>query len=65
MTELIGLLLAFVCFAIEAIALGLAVAAWGTPAPAGLRLARGTAVTVGIACIVLAAIHPASTLIYH
>lgn len=58
MAAVCGLLLAFVCMTIVAIALGLAVAAWGTPAPAGLRLARGTAVTVGFACIALAAFHP-------
>lgn len=58
MASVAGLFLAFVYMSIVAIALGLAVAAWSTPAPAGLRLARGTAVTVGIACIVLAAVQP-------
>lgn len=58
MAAVCGLLLAFVCMTIVAIALGLAVAAWGTPAPASLRIARGTAVTVGFACIALAATQP-------
>lgn len=56
----VSIVLTLVYFSIVAIALGLAVAAWGTPAPPGLRLARGSAVTVGIACIALAALHPIS-----
>ena len=54
----VGIVLALVCFSIVATALGIALAAWGTPAPVGLRLARGSVVTVGLACIALAALHP-------
>lgn len=58
MSAAVGVVLALVYFTIVAIGLGLAVAAWGTPAPASLRLARGSAVTIGLACIAVAAVHP-------
>jgi hypothetical protein len=54
----VGIVLTLVYLTIVAIAFGLAVAAWGTPAPAGLRLARGSAVTIGLTVVTLAAVHP-------
>lgn len=54
-----GFLLAVVCIAIVALALGLAVAVWGDIEPTwGPRIARGTAVTVGVTCLLLAVAHP-------
>ncbi|WP_329336126.1 hypothetical protein OG252_13200 [Streptomyces sp. NBC_01352] len=51
-----GFLLALVCIAIVALAFGLAVAAWSSFEPTwGPRIARGTAVTVGVTCLLLAA----------
>lgn len=52
-----GFLLALVCIAIVALALGLAVAAWSTfETTWGPRIVRGTAVTVGFTCLLLAAL---------
>jgi hypothetical protein len=54
-----GLVLAIVCIAIVALALGLAVASWGHADPTWApRLARGAAVTVGTTCLLLSALHP-------
>lgn len=56
-----GLLLAIVCIAIVAVALGVAVASWDGHTPSWApRLARGAAVTVGAALLLLAALHPAA-----
>jgi hypothetical protein len=54
-----GFLLAVVCIAIVALALGLAAATWSSSEPTwGPRIARGTAITVGVALLLLAAVHP-------
>lgn len=54
-----GLVLAITCIAIVALALGLAVASWGSTTPAwSLRIARGVVVTVGATCLLLSALHP-------
>lgn len=59
-----GLLLAIACIAIVAVALGIAVASWSSDEPAwGPRVLRGAAITLGVACLLLAALHPAATLI--
>jgi hypothetical protein len=56
----VGLLLAVVCIAIVAVALGLAAATWGQAGGWAARIAAGAAVTVGAACLCLAALHSAA-----
>ncbi|WP_371579451.1 hypothetical protein [Streptomyces sp. NBC_01314] len=54
-----GLLLAAVCIGIVGLALALAVACWDDHTPTWApRLLRGTAVTIGAACLLLAALQP-------
>lgn len=54
-----GLLLALACIAIVAVALGVAVACWDGHTPTWApRILRGAAVTVGITCLLIAALHP-------
>ena len=53
-----GLILTLVCIPVVAAAFGLAVAHWHTQLTTwGPRLLRGTAVTVGAAVLLLAALH--------
>ncbi|MEI5522517.1 hypothetical protein WB388_18100 [Streptomyces brasiliscabiei] len=59
MTGVAGLFLAAVCIGIVGLALGLAVACWDDHTPAWApRLLRGAAVTIGAACLALAALPP-------
>lgn len=59
MTAVSGLILAITCIAIVAIAVGLAVACWDNHTPTWTpRIVRGAIVTIGVACILLAASHP-------
>jgi len=59
-----GLLLAVACIAIVAVALGLAVASWDAHTPTWApRILRGTAVTVGVTCLLLATIRPATAVL--
>jgi hypothetical protein len=59
MATAFSFVLAVGCIAIVATALGLVAAAWTTTATGwGQRIARGTAVTVGVAFVLLAALHP-------
>lgn len=59
MIAAVGLFLAAVCIGIVGLALGLAVACWDDHTPTWApRLIRGTAVTVGAACLLLAALPP-------
>jgi uncharacterized protein (DUF983 family) len=54
-----GLLLAVVCIAVVGLALGLAVACWDDHTPTWApRLLRGTVITVGAICLLLATLQP-------
>ncbi|MFF6829623.1 hypothetical protein [Streptomyces longwoodensis] len=55
-----GLLLAICCIAIVALGLGLATASWGQTGGWASRIAAGAAITVGAACLCLAALHSAA-----
>lgn len=53
-----GLVLAIVCLAVVGHGLGIAVATWTQHEPTWApRIARGTAVTVGVTCLFLAELH--------
>lgn len=57
MSTVIGLLVAFACVAIVAVAVGVAVACWDDHTPTWTpRILRGGVVAVGLICLLLAAL---------